>query len=94
MFRPPGQCPVCHEFVPRKAVACPDCGACAKSGWNEDNAHYDGVDVPDDPADFDYDDFTRREFGSAQGGAHRKPWWWWVAVVLLILGLAVMLTQV
>ncbi|MEY3547462.1 MAG: hypothetical protein RLZZ313_1824, partial [Verrucomicrobiota bacterium] len=21
-FRPPGDCPVCGEFVPRKAVAC------------------------------------------------------------------------
>lgn len=91
MFRPPGQCPVCHEFVPRKAAACPDCGACAKSGWNDEDPHYDGVDLPDDPDDFDYDEFTKREFGKERELVPQKPWWWWFAVVLLLLGLIVLL---
>lgn len=91
MFRPPGQCPVCHEFVPRKAAACPDCGACAKSGWNDEDSHYDGVDLPDDPDDFDYDEFTKREFGEERELVPQKPWWWWFAVVLLLLGLIVLL---
>ncbi len=91
MFRPPGQCPVCHEFVPRNAVACPDCGACAKSGWNDEESHYDGVDLPDDADAFDYDEFTRREFGGGGERVPDKPWWWWIAVVLLLLALLAML---
>ena len=92
MFRPPGQCPVCHEVVPRKAAACPDCGACAKSGWNDDESYLDGVDLPDDPDDFDYDEFTKREFGEERDLVPRKPWWWWIAVVLLLLGLLTLLS--
>lgn len=39
-------CPVCGADVPRKAKACPECGACEKSGWSED-APLDGLDLPD-----------------------------------------------
>lgn len=82
-FKPPGQCPVCGEWVPRGAAACDDCGACAKSGWSGDT-HADGLDLPDE--DFDYDDFVAREFG---GKASKQPLgmnlWWWVALVLLIV---------
>jgi hypothetical protein len=83
-FKPPGQCPVCHEFVPRKALACDYCGACDKTGWKEDADAYDGVDLPDDG--FDYDAFVAQEFG---GKTTRRrgmtPLWWWVALVLLLL---------
>jgi hypothetical protein len=92
-FKPPGQCPVCHEFVPKGAAACHDCGACPKSGWNLDEASYDGTDLPDDSADFDYDDFIAREFGSGgkrSNSKHRSrtglhPFWRWVALLLLVL---------
>jgi hypothetical protein len=47
------------------------------------------VDVPDDPADFDYNDFVRREFG--RGSSKIKPaglaWKWWIAGVLLLAAL-------
>lgn len=81
-FKPPGQCPVCGEWVPKGSVACNDCGSCAKSGWSGDT-HADGLDLPDD--EFDYDDFVAREFG---GKSSKNPLtsnlWWWVALALLI----------
>jgi len=43
----PDSCPVCGEPVPRGAKACPHCGADERSGWNEDAARYDGLDLPD-----------------------------------------------
>lgn len=86
-FKPPGDCPVCGDFVPKGLVSCPSCGSCAKSGWNED-ADYDGLDLPDAPEDFDYDDFVEREFGGRKKSAHlgkNGSLWWWVAVVLIII---------
>jgi hypothetical protein len=84
-FKPPGQCPACGEWIPRKAVACDCCGACELSGWKGDAEVYDGVDLPEDD-DFDYDDFIAREFGS--GKAKKKPMstvWWITAAVLLAI---------
>ena len=43
---PPTECPVCGEAVPRTALACPGCGADERSGWNEEAARYDGLDLP------------------------------------------------
>lgn len=48
---PPAECPVCGEAVPRKARACPGCGADERSGWNEDATLYDGLDLPDEAYD-------------------------------------------
>ena len=82
-FKPPGQCPVCGEWVPRGAAACDDCGACAKSGWKNEGS-LDGVDLPDDS--FDYDAFLEREFG-ASGPARKAglpPVYFWAGVALLI----------
>lgn len=44
---PPSECPVCGAAVPRGARACPECGADERSGWNEDDTRYDGLDLPD-----------------------------------------------
>jgi hypothetical protein len=47
-FRPtPSECPVCGESVPRGARACLHCGADERSGWNEAETIYDGIDLPD-----------------------------------------------
>lgn len=82
-FKPPGQCPVCGEWVPRGAVACDDCGACAKSGWSGDT-HEDGLDLPDD--EFDYEDFVAREFGGrGSRQTSTSNVWWWVALGLLLI---------
>src|SRR5437867_8851645 len=73
-------CPVCGAEVPAKAKACPECGSDEKTGWS-DNTIYDGTGI-EDPEDFKYEDWKRREFGK------RKPgfgWVWW----LLAVGLAI-----
>jgi hypothetical protein len=77
----PGVCPICGEDVPRGALACPECGADHNSGWRDDAGSYDGVDLPDE---FDYEEFTRREFGRSV-----KPrgisWVWWVTAIVIVL---------
>lgn len=45
-FRPPGECPICGEPVPAGARACPNCGADERSGWNDEDSRYDGIDLP------------------------------------------------
>jgi hypothetical protein len=78
----PEVCPVCGEDVPRGALACPECGADERSGWREEAEIYDGVDLPEE---FDYDDFTRREFGRSAKPAGISTVWWVTAIVLLVL---------
>jgi rubredoxin len=75
-------CPVCGEEVSPNARACPECGAGAKSGWRQE-AHADGLDLPDD--DFDYAAFVDEEFG--RGSKENLPPWFWsvVAAVLLLV---------
>lgn len=82
-FKPPGPCPVCGEFVPRSMAACPECGACAKSGWKENSEVYDGLNLPDDD-EFDYEEFTRREFGGAPAQWRPRGFWPWVGLLLVI----------
>ncbi len=76
-------CPACGEDVPAKAKACPHCGACEKSGWNEDESSYDGLDLPDD--DFDYDKFQEEEFDKPRKRRGRELLWRITALILLIL---------
>lgn len=78
--RTPKTCPVCGEDVPGGALACPECGADHNSGWREDADTYDGVDLPEE---FDYEEFTRREFGSGVRPAGITVLWWITALVLL-----------
>lgn len=85
---PPEECPVCGEPVPRRAIACPHCGADERSGWNEDDALYDGLDLPgsgDDEEDWDYEDFKEREFGGGGMKPQGVSWWWWLAALLVAL---------
>ena len=80
--RTPEICPVCGEDVPRRALACPQCGADHNSGWREDADTYDGVDLPDN--DFNYDDFVKQEFGSRAKPPGLKTIWWIVAIALIV----------
>jgi hypothetical protein len=78
-------CPVCGAEAPAKATACPECGSDEKTGWSDDTI-YDGTGI-EDPEEFNYEDWKRREFG------RRKPgmgWLWWV-VALAMLALFVWL---
>src|SRR5207253_2927273 len=79
----PAVCPVCGEDVYRGALACPECGADHNSGWRDDAYVNDGLDLPDD--EFDYDEFTRREFGGSAKPAGMKTVWWIAGVLLLIV---------
>ena len=86
--QPPETCLVCGADVPRKARACPECGADEKSGWSEE-AYAQNLGLPDD--NFDYDEFAKREFGAGGKAADQlRPrgisWiWWLVGLGLLAL---------
>ena len=74
---PPEICPNCGAEIPPNAKGCPHCGADEETGWSE-QARYDRLDLPDER--FNYDDFVKREFGSARPspvprGLH---WFWWL----------------
>jgi hypothetical protein len=77
-FTPPGDCPVCGEAVPAGARSCPGCGADERTGWNEDDARYDGLDLPDEAF---HDGFNR----PPQKRWHQSALWVGVAVALLII---------
>ena len=78
--RPPKVCPVCGEDVPAIALACPECGADHASGWREDAAAYDAVDLPDE--EFNYEEFVKQEFGSSRRPTIKRIWW--ITGILLI----------
>lgn len=52
-FQAPAECPVCGAEVPSGARACPNCGADERTGWNEEAARYDGLDLPEGAFDPD-----------------------------------------
>lgn len=79
---PPVTCPNCGADVPRKAKACPECGACEETGWSE-AAESDGLNLPDDS--FDYDDYVQKEFGGQRVVPRGiRPFWWAVAIALCL----------
>lgn len=83
---PPDICPVCGAEVPPAARACPECGADDTTGWNEDRAAYDGLDLPDN--EFDYNAYLTKEFGDAAiPGGKSSQLWIWLGAVGLALGL-------
>jgi hypothetical protein len=76
-------CPACGAEVPGNALACPECGADERTGWSPDTI-YDDTGI-EDPDEFDYDDWKRRELAGYGPRRTKKRWFWWV-VGLLILG--------
>jgi hypothetical protein len=86
------ECPVCGEDVPAKAKACPHCGACKKSGWNEEARGGDGLDLPGEH--FDYEKFAREEFGSPAMLRGKQLVWKVIAVATLVLIIAAFLFRV
>src|SRR2546430_1748478 len=88
--REPFLCPVCGEEVPPNAKACPECGACDKSGWSDDTAA-DGLDLPDEEDRFDYDKFLEEEFGKGARPRGVPRIWWVIALIVLFAFVAMTL---
>lgn len=85
---PPDTCPNCGAEVPSNARACPDCGACEKTGWSEEAAG-DRLGLPDDS--FNYDEFVKQEFGPKRNVTQGVRWFWAIislALVVLFVWLA------
>jgi hypothetical protein len=82
-------CPYCDCEV-RVGEPCPGCSKKAKRAtlkkrsWEQDQSA-DGLDLPD--GDFDYEEFTAREFGKAPHRALGLKWYWWVLGVVALAGM-------
>jgi hypothetical protein len=82
----PDHCPNCGAELSPNARACPDCGSDERTGWSE-RAAAQRLDLPDEQ--FDYEHFTRREFGAVGTPNHRGATFGrWVVTVLLALVVA------
>lgn len=74
---PPAECAVCGAAIPRRARACPECGADERTGWREQSI-YDGLDLPDEET-------PDRDRG--RPGAQGPAWYWLVAGVVTLVAL-------
>jgi len=87
---PPEVCPVCGAEVPPRALACPECGSDDETGWKDEAAIYDGLDLPD--TEFDYDECVKKEFGGkASSGDNGKRWRWFVVAVVTLTAFGAMI---
>jgi hypothetical protein len=79
-------CPSCGAEVRVGSRGCPQCISAKSAKWEQDE-HLDGVDLPEEAAEFDYNDFVKREFGgrsSSRLKPHSIKWKWWITAVLLL----------
>ena len=74
---PPRECANCGSEIPRRARACPDCGADEQTGWREQDI-YDGLELPDDAWDDDESPGTPL--------SRELPWYWWAAGMAVLIG--------
>ena len=91
---PPSVCPNCGEDVPRKALACPECGADWETGWK--NTGYAGGGSADPEDEFNYAEAFDKEFGSSASPRPEgvKPLWWITGIALLVIFLFAALRSV
>ena len=76
-------CPICGKDVPLKAKACPHCGACEKSGWNEEARVYDGLDLPEDS--FNQEKLEEKKAARSRKWRGKELVWWITAAILLLV---------
>lgn len=77
-------CNVCGADVLHKALCCPECGADERTGLYGDEDRSAELGLPEDPADFSYDEFVKREFGSSPQPSGIRWLWWGTALLLLV----------
>ena len=85
-FQAPNTCPVCGATVPANAKACPACGADERSGWDDEQTRYDGLDLPDDS--LNYDETLRDEGLKPRAVPKGVPIFWWM-VGLIVIGVLI-----
>jgi hypothetical protein len=79
-------CPTCGSEVRVGSSGCRQCPSDKRK--EEEEAWPDGVDLPEDPEDFDYADWKKREFGAASRiKPHALPWKYWLAGILLLVAM-------
>lgn len=84
---PPEICPNCGAEVPRRARACPGCGADEQTGWAEEARHATSADLGLPEEDFDYDEFVKREFAAPSPRPPGLAWVWWLTGLALLLAI-------
>ena len=84
---PPEFCPNCGAEIPRKAKACPGCGADENCGWAGDSRQASSADLGLPEEDFNYNEFTRREFGRPSPKPAGLHWAWWVTGIVLLVAI-------
>lgn len=86
-FVPPPECPVCGAVVPSKARACPQCGADERTGWNEEDTRYDGLDLPASAFEDDEEATDCDQAVSGRSAARGFSFFWWgtgLCIIFLI----------
>ena len=91
-------CPSCGAEVRVGSRGCPKCSSGSGAKWDQEE-YLDGIDLPEDAGEFDYNDFVKREFGGGTSPLkpHGMKWKWWITGVLLlgalVLGLVAALSR-
>lgn len=83
-------CPSCGDEVRVGSEGCRKCrGKCPADFEDEAEGDWpDGVDLPEDPEEFDYEDWKKREFGvKAKIKPHHLPLKYWITGIVLLLGM-------
>lgn len=82
---PPDACANCGAALPRRARACPECGADERSGWREStDSVYDGLDLPDS---------AYADEADAPPARRGIAWYWYVVAALLLVSLVLGLVR-
>lgn len=78
-------CPTCGDEVRVGSSGCRKCRTVSKE---PSEAWPHGVDIPEDPEDFDYEDWKKRELGKASKlKPHHVPWKYWLAGICVLAAL-------
>jgi hypothetical protein len=88
---PPDECSQCGAEIPRRALACPECGADENTGWDTNPWLPDGnMDVPDYLTE-DYDPDRDPPIFDHQTSAPRA--WWIVGLIVAALMVLVLASR-